>query len=191
MSADFNFTVTSWFLVNVRVKPYFNTQWGGGAKNGLFLSRLRVKNCPGRGGGGQKMVNFCPCSCWMTPKKETSFFLSITLYSNYAFSPLLCQPRSVSPISLLVTINWSMMKCFNQARGGTSEIMGSVSNVVLLIYLGPSWTDLASYKLLPQQPEFPRSLHVTLKQFHFFSFKLSFFDGAQRGTICLLFGLRF
>ena len=29
MSSDFNFTVTSWFLGNVRVKPYFNTQWGG------------------------------------------------------------------------------------------------------------------------------------------------------------------
>ena len=26
MSSDFNFTVTSWFLGNVRVKPYFNTQ---------------------------------------------------------------------------------------------------------------------------------------------------------------------
>ena len=37
MSSDFNFTVTSWFLGNIRVKPYFNTQcpwsakiWGGG-----------------------------------------------------------------------------------------------------------------------------------------------------------------
>ena len=30
MSSDFNFTVTSWFLGNVRVKPYFNTQWGWG-----------------------------------------------------------------------------------------------------------------------------------------------------------------
>ena len=29
MSSDFNFTVTSWFLGNVRVKPYFNTQWYG------------------------------------------------------------------------------------------------------------------------------------------------------------------
>ena len=27
MSSDFNFTATSWFLVNVRVKPYFNTRW--------------------------------------------------------------------------------------------------------------------------------------------------------------------
>ena len=26
MSSDFNFTVTSWFLGNVCVKPYFNTQ---------------------------------------------------------------------------------------------------------------------------------------------------------------------
>ena len=26
MSSDFNFTVKSWFLGNVRVKPYFNTQ---------------------------------------------------------------------------------------------------------------------------------------------------------------------
>ena len=30
MSSDFNFTVTSWFLENVRKKPYFNKQWGGG-----------------------------------------------------------------------------------------------------------------------------------------------------------------
>ena len=27
MSSDFNFTVTSWFLGNVHVKPYFNTKW--------------------------------------------------------------------------------------------------------------------------------------------------------------------
>ena len=26
MRSDFNFTVTSWFLENVRLKPYFNTQ---------------------------------------------------------------------------------------------------------------------------------------------------------------------
>ena len=29
MSSDFIFIVTSWFLRNVRVNPYFNTQWGG------------------------------------------------------------------------------------------------------------------------------------------------------------------
>ena len=28
MSSDFDFTVTSWFLGNVRKKPYFNVQWG-------------------------------------------------------------------------------------------------------------------------------------------------------------------
>ena len=33
MGSDFNFTVTYWFLGNVRVKPYFNTQWGGGCKH--------------------------------------------------------------------------------------------------------------------------------------------------------------
>ena len=32
MSSDFNFTDTSWFLGNVRLKPHFNTQFGG---NGL------------------------------------------------------------------------------------------------------------------------------------------------------------
>ena len=32
MSSDFNFTVASWFLGNVRVKPYFNTQWGEGTR---------------------------------------------------------------------------------------------------------------------------------------------------------------
>ena len=30
MSSDFNFTTTSWFLRNVHIKPYLNTQWGGG-----------------------------------------------------------------------------------------------------------------------------------------------------------------
>ena len=28
MSSDFNFTSTSWFLGNVHMKLYFNTQWG-------------------------------------------------------------------------------------------------------------------------------------------------------------------
>ena len=27
MISDFNFTVTSWFLGNFHIKPYFNTQW--------------------------------------------------------------------------------------------------------------------------------------------------------------------
>ena len=34
MSSDFSFTAKSRFLGNVRVKPFFNTQWGGGADFG-------------------------------------------------------------------------------------------------------------------------------------------------------------
>ena len=32
MSSGFNFTVTSCFLGNVHIKPYFNTQWKGGGE---------------------------------------------------------------------------------------------------------------------------------------------------------------
>ena len=52
MSSDFNFTVASWCPGNVRVKPPFKTQWGGG---GRFcpphyycspLRILRISYCP-------------------------------------------------------------------------------------------------------------------------------------------------
>ena len=32
ISSDFNFTVTSSFLGNIRLKPYFKTQWGRGVR---------------------------------------------------------------------------------------------------------------------------------------------------------------
>ena len=40
MSSDFNFTVTSLFQGNVRVKPYFNTQY-----TGVYVGRGGVGEC--------------------------------------------------------------------------------------------------------------------------------------------------
>ena len=46
MSSEFNFTVTSWFLENVRIKPYFKTQWGSYAiKASLSVLLLRIFAC--------------------------------------------------------------------------------------------------------------------------------------------------
>ena len=55
------------------------TRWGGrGSKYVCFCPRSGYKNCPRRGGWGQKMAKFCPCSCRMTPYLQTQ--PSIVIY---------------------------------------------------------------------------------------------------------------
>ena len=53
MSSDFNFTVASWFLGNVRVKPHSKHSvcvWGGGGSQKLLILRRHslwtAPNCP-------------------------------------------------------------------------------------------------------------------------------------------------
>ena len=53
MTSNFNFTVTSWFLGNICVKPYFNTQWEWGVARrtkslfyGTGLLSTFGDNCP-------------------------------------------------------------------------------------------------------------------------------------------------
>ena len=51
--SDRGYSITTW------------TIWGGeGVKNVCFCPCSGYKNCPHRGGGGQKKI--CPHSCWMT-----------------------------------------------------------------------------------------------------------------------------
>ena len=42
MSSDFNFTVTSWFLENIPIKPYFNTQCSGGKESPWLLYFIEI-----------------------------------------------------------------------------------------------------------------------------------------------------
>ena len=52
------------FVVGLKCprKVHLNTQWEG-SKMSVSVHAQGIKNCPRKGGGGQKMAKFCSRSC--------------------------------------------------------------------------------------------------------------------------------
>ena len=66
------------------------TRWAGGGvqKMSVFVHAQGIKTVHAKGGGGQKMVKFCPHSCWMTPNGPLILIMSRFIYTNDHKQPL-------------------------------------------------------------------------------------------------------
>ena len=140
MSSDLNFTVTSWFLGNVRVKPYFNTRWGG--KGGLKSLNICLRNI--------WMVLKMKCSKWLRSSIVTGSNAKASEKTGAAFWRVFC-PK-------LFGISPTLLSCSSDVTTNfkTSNLLRSCNFqefLIIFLKVSKSWKQLMVFSILPKNKQ--------------------------------------